>query len=260
MNNINVTVYDGMEDCSWNGGRINRDNIVLTEKEVQAYYNLSVGIALTFSNPEIDLTDEVGLQLLERFHRVGNKIILVNETLRKFIVQYYPKYELIYSITGLGSMNVPMSHEDLFRYIKLQDDYNYIVPRMEHTFDEMFLNLDQSKYEIMVNDTCIYGCPYFKEHFEMIASQNKSSNPWDTIGYDTCFKIEECWLKGFNPSTGDTTTIDEQGENYGMDLTVEQIQRLIDRNVTSFKVTGRENSAEDMKDELDRYIGVLNDR
>jgi hypothetical protein len=254
---IEVTVYDGFENCSWNGGRINRNGIELTENEINLYYNNNVNIALTFSNPEIDLSDKIGNSLLNKFHREGNKIILTNFELIKYVREKFPKYQIIFSITGLGHLSIPLSDSDLNFYKKLEKICDYIVPRMEHTFDNRFLELTQSKYEIMVNDTCIYNCHLYKEHFESIAKQNLIKQPWETLGFDHCFSVEECWLKGFDPNVGDIKTKEKYGNNYGMDLSVDQVINLKNRGIESFKITGRENSSSDMLNELEKYIKAL---
>lgn len=255
--NIHITVYDGFEGCSWNGGRINRENISLTDKEIELYYNHGINIALTFSNKDIDLNDEIGNYLLKKFHKNGNKIILTNLELNDYIKINYPLYETIFSITGLGDLNIPMTDQDVEKYKKLETLCDFIVPRMEHIFDEKFIELTQNKYEIMLNDTCIYKCPYYKEHFELIAKQNKTKNPWKTIGHHECFKIEECWINGFDPNIGHIETKEKYGDNYGMDLTIKQVNKLKERGVMSFKITGRENSSDDIINELNKYLKVI---
>ena len=47
------------------------------------------------------------------------------------------------------------------------------------------------KYELMLNDTCVWGCPKYKEHFEAINNQNKLGS-WSTLGQEHCLKVEEC--------------------------------------------------------------------
>lgn len=250
--NIDITVYDGISNCSWNGGRVNRD-LELSNAQINVYYSLNIGIALTFSNYIIDLKDEVGNKLLKQFHKTGNTIILVNEELRKYIRKNYPKYKLIYSITGMGEVNVPMQEDDIKMYEKLEQKYDLIVPRMEHIFDPMFLSLTQNKYEIMLNDTCIYACPYYKEHFELIADQNKILSPWK-VNPKKSFEVEECWIKGFNPDIGDAKAMEKYGNDYGMDITSHQMTRLMDRGVGCFKIIGRENPPEDLLNDLNNYV------
>lgn len=250
----NLIVYDGINNCAWNGGRINRD-LHWKQSQIDFYYKRNIGIALTFSNPNIDLTDEVGNALLEKFHKDGNEIILINEDLRRYIRKNYPKYKLVFSITGLGTINVPMQNTDVNKYLVLQAKYDLIVPRMEHVFDARFNELNPSQYEVMLNDTCAYNCPLYQEHFEAIALQNTlAEKPWEQLGHDACFKVEECWLPNFDFTVGDEKTIKEYGEDYGMDLTTKQVKRLLDLGVMCFKISGRELESEEFNDEIMSYL------
>lgn len=260
---FNITVYDGVNCCPWNGGRINRD-IVYDVNMMEFYYRNNISIALTFTNPEIDLNDKTGNHLLEVFHKPGNVIISINDKLREYIKQKYPLYKHTRSITGFSKINVPMSDEDLYNYKKLENDYDYIVPRCEHIFDERFTSLNQSKYEILLNDTCIYNCPYYGEHFEKIAEQNlEYNNPWKDASEAEMYNIEECWISDrstykkpqiFNPDLNDENTIKKYGDNYGMDLKTKQIKRLIKQGVTNFKISGREMTSEEFNNELNYYL------
>jgi len=256
LKKYNIIVYDGLDNCSWNGGRINRE-ITLSDKQIETYYNNNISIALTFSNHNIDLNDKKGNYLLNKYHKNGNCIILINDDLKNYIRKNYPKYKLIYSITGLGNMNIPMKKEDVEIYKSLEKNYDYIVPRMEHIFDPLFLELNQEKYEIMTNDTCIYGCPYFDEHFKQIANQNKIEYPWKNLGKDFCSQIEECWIPNFNPNIGDLNIINKLGENYGMDLDKNRIKKLLKRGIKSFKITGRENKSKDIMNDVNLILEIL---
>ena len=258
IKNIKITVYDGISNCSWNGGRINRD-LELTDIQIKTYYSMNINIALTFSNPEIDLKDAVGNKLLKKFHKEGNSIILINDELRKYIREKYPKYNLIFSVTGTGIMNVPMNDSDVGIYKSLESKYDLIVPRMEHIFEPFFLSLNQNKYEIMLNDTCIYNCPYYKEHFEQIANQNKILSPWK-VNPQRSFEIEECWIKGFNPDIGDIKAMEKFGDSYGMDIKKPQMLKLFKRGISNFKIIGRENPPEELLNELNTYIKDINEK
>ena len=253
---VDITVYDGINLCPWNGGRINRD-IHYDNKTVDFYYRNNISIALTFTNPIIDLTDPIGLHLLEKFHHPGNYIISVNDKLYDYIKKNFPDYKHTRSITGFGKLPVPMRDETVALYKELEPKYDYIVPRMEHVFDQKFESLDQTKYEVMVNDTCIYGCPHFHEHFGKIAEQNcKFSNPWKQGDTKELTDIEECWLPNFDPDVGHLKTIEKLGDNYGMDLTTKQMRRLAARGIRSFKVTGREMTDDNFRHEMNIYLDV----
>ena len=77
IKNFDITVYDGINSCAWNGGRINRD-ILYDDKTIEFYYRNNISIALTFTNNVIDLNDKEGNKLLEKFHKEGNVIISAN--------------------------------------------------------------------------------------------------------------------------------------------------------------------------------------
>jgi hypothetical protein len=233
-----LVVYDGINKCRWNGGRINREAFY-TDGLVDYYYKKNISIALTFTNHQIDLTDKVGNELLHKFHRDGNAIILINEELRKHIRKNYPKYELIYSITGMGHLNIPLADEDIKFYKGLEGTYDWIVPRFEHVFDKRRDELNITKWEVMVNDTCVWKCNRFEEHFKAIADENTKGNPYTK-------EIEECWIKGFNP--------DNESKYDSMDIVADKMQELIDDGVTSFKIIGRELTDEEYYGELTRYM------
>ena len=253
---VDVTVYDGIQLCPWNGGRINRD-LQYDDKTIDFYYRNNISIAMTFTNPVIDLNDSIGLHLLEKFHHSGNYIISVNMDLYKYIKDNFPKYKHTRSITGFGKLPVPMNKKTVKTYKDLEKYYDYIVPRMEHVFDPMFKELNQNKYEVMVNDTCVYGCPYFDDHFKQIAHQNcKYTNPWKDGNKEELTDVEECWLPNFDPDVGHIPTMEKLGEDYGMDLTTKQMKRLAGRGIRSFKVTGREMTDDDFQHEMNIYLDV----
>ena len=261
-----MTVYDGVNNCPWNGGRVNRD-ITYDQDMIDFYYRHNISIALTLTNPIIDISDPTGNHLLEKFHQPGNVIISVNEELREYVKRLYPEYKHTRSITGFGKINVPMSDDDFTLYQALESDYDYIVPRCEHVFDERFPLLDQSKYEIMLNDACIYNCPFYGEHFEKIAEQNRLYNkPWKQAGEEEMHEIEECWISDrseykkpaiFNPDVGDRKTIARYGDSYGMDLKASQIKQLLEQGVTNFKISGREMTFEEFTSELNCYLSGM---
>ena len=263
LDRYDITVYDGTNSCAWNGGRINRD-IKWTDKAIDFYYRNNISIALTFTNGVIDLDDPIGNELLHKFHREGNYIISINDDLREYIKSNFPKFKHTRSITGFGKIKVPMSDDDFNLYKDLETKYDSIVPRSEHVFDERFKDLNPEKYEIMLNDTCIYNCPYYGEHFEKIAEQNRLYNkPWEQAGHDEMYNVEECWMSerstylkysGFDPDDGHQSSIKKHGENYGMDLKQSQIDRLKKLGVNNFKITGREMTYEDFEHELNLYL------
>lgn len=260
--NITFNVYEGPNLCQWNGGRINRD-ILITKEVIEKYNRLGITISFTFTNPKIDLTDKVGNQLLEmlhesqKTHNVKNKIILINEDLRTYIKDKYD-FELIYSITGHPS-KTEITDELLNRYKDLESKYDWVVPKFEVVFEpEFYNNVDTSKYELLINDTCIYSCPHYYEHFQQIAEQNTiSKNPWNELGHDHCFKVEECWLPWFDPDVGLQKHKDKYGERMGMDYTTDMIKKSLSLGYRSFKLSGRENPTDVIIEEVEKLCNDI---
>jgi hypothetical protein len=233
-----IVVYDGINKCRWNGGRINRE-IYYSQGLIDYYYSKDIRIALTMTNHKINLKDEVGNHLLEKFHREGNCIILINEDLRQYIREKFPKYKLIYSITGMGLLNIPLQQSDVDFYKDLEQKYDWIVPRFEHIFDKRSNELDKTKWEVMVNDTCVYGCKYFDEHFKAIADENTAGRPYSK-------EVEECWIPKFNP--------DNESKYNCMDIDSDHLKKLRENGVRSFKITGRELNDDLYYHELNQYV------
>ena len=262
--NISFTVYEGPNLCQWNGGRINRD-IQITPEIIERYNKFGISVSLTFTNPVIDLNDIIGNELLEMLDKsqkkfnVKNKIVLVNEDLRHYLRDNYD-FELIYSITGHQS-SVKLT-EDMLKYYKdLEEKYDYIVPKFEFVFEPDFYDtVYTSRYELLINDTCIYGCPHYYEHFREIAKQNEiSANPWKELGHEHCFKTEECWLDWFNPDEGHEKHKKRYGERMGMDFTRDMIRKAQKLGYRSFKISGRENKTEVILEEIERFCRDINE-
>lgn len=237
----NICVYGGVPNCEWNGGRVNSllgysKNTTIVET-LNAYHKLNVPVFLTFSNFEIQINNNTKyLDLLQE----GDGVILVNEGFRQFLRKNYPHLILIYSITG---------HSNDYRDfdLSLEDKYDLIVPRFENVFNPDFLKVaDTSKYEIMLNDTCIFGCDKWNSHFQKISEVNRDST---LVEYSEISKIQECWLKNFNPC------LDSKHEC--MDMNEKAIQRCLKLGYRHFKISGRENSDSDFLYDLNLYLNRL---
>lgn len=262
--NISFNVYDGPNLCQWNGGRINRD-IILTDHMIEMYNKSGISISLAFTNHIIDINDEIGNQLLEKLkfygekYNIKNKIILVNEDLRIHLRKNY-NFELIYSITGHES-DIKLDKNRITYYKELEEKYDWIVPKFEHVFEPLFYNnINPLKYELLINDACIYGCPYYKEHFKSISEHNnKSKTPLLEFGEEHCKKIQECWLPWFNPDIGHQKHKDKYKEKMGMNYTRDMIKLAIKLGYVSFKLSGRENDTDYVMTEIEKFCKDINE-
>lgn len=230
LHDMKFTVFDGLDNCKWNGGRIN-SNCSLTKEQEQFYVNNNVGINLIFTNNIIDVNDVTGNALLERFHKPGNGVVLVNDDLRKYIRINFPKYKITFSITGTDDISMPMSQKDFNHYTDLEEKYDYIVPRAEHNLDDKLKDLDKSKYEIYVTEGCVPCCPVWTKHYNYIAEGNREENNYTP---EIAKKYENCMLKC---SEGDL-----RWDKLNFDTllnSTDEIMKLYSSGFSRFKISGR---------------------
>lgn len=253
-NLIDFSVYDGINECRWNGGRINRP-VFDNNTHKKAYETLGVGISLAFSNPVIDLNDVVGNELLERYHTDGNSIILQNTGLLEYIRKKFPKYECIFTITGHpgGVLVEPESY-----YINLESMYDVIVPKLEHNMLIEQYAKDIGKYELLINDDCLYNCPLWKKHFDKISEQNTLGiKYYEKEHFENNYKIEECWLPKFDPDLGDQMAKHRLGFSFGMSLKPEQIKNRFEVGINRLKISGREMTAESFQQNFSYLVKTI---
>ena len=100
----------------------------------------------------------------------------------------------------------------------------------------------------MLNDTCIFKCPKWHQHFEAINSANR--NPLLTI--EQAQKISECWIKGFDPNIESKSPL-----KTGMDLNKESLIKSKEIGYCNFKLSGRELSKKDFLDDLIKYTSLI---
>lgn len=233
--NIQVSVYDGILH-PWSGGRILKYNKKFSEPLIIYYNKTGKKVFIALSNHYIDTSDSDGLAILEFLNKTSNGVILCNPELKNLIDSRYPNIQTIYSITGHAN------DANLFD-TSLEAHYNLVVPRFEWIFNAEFLaNADTSKYEIMLNDTCIFGCKYWNDHFRAISRSNAFALP----GTD---KIQECWIPKFNPS--------ETSKHSCMDLDANAIKQCLELGYSHFKFSGRENNDVNFITELSRYLDIF---
>lgn len=255
---LDFSFYDGPNLCKWNGGRINEE-IFLTPGKVKFYNDRGFGVFLTFSNPIIDVNDKVGNELLEMLNRNKlNGVIIINEELRKYVEEKYPEYQIIFSISGHPNSVIPT--KELIDYYKdLESKYEVIVPRFEMGLNETFYNaVDVPKYELIVNDKCIYNCNIFREHlFTMAEFNRKYDNPWKEQPFDVCNKAHECWIKNFDPDEGSEKDRKKHGISLGMAFTDEMYDKALKLGYTRFKIMGRELTKEKLKYDMLKHVNDI---
>jgi collagenase-like PrtC family protease len=139
----------------------------------------------------------------------------------------------------MGLLNIPLQDKDIEFYKKLEENYDWIVPRFEHIFDPRSNELDKTKWEVMLNDTCVYGCKHWDAHFKAIADENTAGRPYSK-------EVEECWLPKFD--------FNKDSKYECMDIKPLAMEKLIKDGVRSFKITGREMKDDEYYGELMRFV------
>lgn len=229
--------YDGVNNCSWNGGRNNIKHNVWNDEIANNYYGEGHSIAMTFSNSIVNVDDIVGNELLSNLSRHDNYVILRNESLRKYIRNTFPRLSLIYSIIGTQS-----SYERDF-YGDLLNKYDYIVPRYHHVLNIIKdFPSDIGRFEVMINHTCPSTCPMWNKHYSMIDEDNRLSKTYHT--YDT--KTINCLI---NEEMTDSNLLQKNLSK--------RLDKLLRLGVQRFKMAGREFSKERLKNELSQIKDYL---
>lgn len=240
---LNLYVYDGLNNCKWNGGRVNR-NIFYTDEQLKFYEERNIGFKLVFTNNIINISDKTGNDLLERFHNKNNGVILVCDSLRSHIRENFKEYKLTYSITGTDNINVPMRDSDIQHYKKLEELYDLIVPRAEHNLDYKMQLLDKNKYELYITEGCCTKCPVWSKHFNSMAEANRI---YDTFTQQMATELESCWL-------------DKSSKEFDFDkhiLDHRQVFKLHRNGFSNFKLSGRDADQRYNSGTLDDYLSLI---
>lgn len=249
INKFDITYYEMPNNCAWNGGRVNR-SIELTQNVLDTLNRQNHGFDLGFTNQVIlDIEDEVGNYLLNLVYSNNpNKkhgVILVSETLRRYLRKNFPDLKLTYSITGH-----PTTDQLYFEgyYKELEEKYDIIVPKYSHLKQVLELceegKLNGAKYEILINDNCNTTCQFYAEHFAQISHLNGAIKaPWEE-NWNQAFQIE------VKPKT--KPGIKKTAHCVQDNLEANYLQRFYDAGVRYFKISGRDLSDE----EFNRWVPI----
>jgi len=257
IKDLQVTYYDMPNNCSWNGGRINR-TIDLTDKMVATYNRYKHGICLGFTNHVVlDVGDEIGNKLLKMVTGDNNPhklhgVVLMSETLRRYIRKHYPELVLTYSITGHPTTD-QLNFEGYYK--ELEAKYDVIVPKYNHLPQVLDLleagKLDGSKYEILVNDNCNVTCQFYSEHFAQISHMNSSmEHPWEDA-HEKSYQVEIKPRVKSGPIKKEDNCVQD-------DVKKDQLQRFYDAGVRHFKISGRDLDDIEFEYRLPEHLKEIN--
>lgn len=172
-----IASIHGCPPVLWNGGRFTR---FMGQEEInnilKQYEKLHLPMYLTFSNYMLEpehLKDHASNWVLDRIADTENAgIIIANDTLKDYIKSKYPNLKMITSLVKTAVRNAPTSQE---YYEDLAKDSDMVVIHPDDTFNYPLLETlhHKNKFELMVNENCIYGCKVRYLHYSFYHTSHK---------------------------------------------------------------------------------------
>lgn len=117
---------------------------------------------------EEDLSDKNTNDLLTKFHKEGNAVVIASDILEKYIRENYPKYKIYSSVTKI------LTKEEIAE--ELNKDYDIVCLLHDHNKDFDFLKSlpHPEKIELIPNHMCTTGqWDKCRDHYKFVSKCNK---------------------------------------------------------------------------------------
>lgn len=230
----------GSPNCTWNGGRPSHTsfdgNIESAIKEING---MGVGIYLTFTNRLIEnkhLADTIGNYLLDLIYERPdlNGVIVVSDLLSDYIRRIkplMPQFCSIVKITnekGTGKLDYYKQMEERFDLVVVHPDDNFNL--------ELLDGLDRKKAELLVNEPCLYKCPFRQEHYDIFAAHNIENN-FEYLKINNDFRAQKCG------ASKELQKLSKGLTHRTCYLGIDDVQKLYDMGFRHFKIRGRDQDA-----------------
>jgi len=175
--NVSLSVHDGFSGLSWSAGRERGSSILphTLHTTLEEYQRRNVGFNLLFSNhllTESDLGSAFGNQLLEKLHDPRNGVVVCDGVLADYVRERFPKYQLIRSVINayLDEVIYRDTPAIVNYFQELTQRYDrVVVPSELNLRFDVLDQLDKGKLEFLVNNNCLWHCPYAIKHYTQIA-------------------------------------------------------------------------------------------
>jgi hypothetical protein len=249
----------------WNGGRFTREgfNAANLSAKLDGLYSQGIGCFLTFTNQLLETGDLDDAQCNFLLDSIGrrpdlNGVIVNCELLSKYIAGRYPSLRQVASVTKVVAEG---GRGNVSYYNELGKRFHRYVVHAEDCQDARLLDqLDRTKAEILVNETCLRGCPRRARHFEAIARLHKdfgdnqlvaAGGPGDTLlqRQGTVRELEQflavCQAMPYNRQIGK--------RQRNCNLTSNELKSLYDMGFRHFKIQGRNDHPLVFAYDLTRY-------
>lgn len=183
----------GSFPCCWNSGRVVQScSDLYIAQCFEEYAKRGISLFLTFSNyklQEKDLYDANCNKLLKQINEYHGGVIVGSDLLAQYIRCNYPQIKITASV--LRSVNCEEKRSVEF-YLSLEKHYNYIVLHPDDIFNNSLLQSikNRNKYEILVNEECIYKCSNRKYHDDLICSlyaKDREVSKQDVMKFEKSF-------------------------------------------------------------------------
>lgn len=178
------SLFGFVERCTLYGGRPFRGR-QLSDADVQVLYKHSIGVRIPMTNLFIneDEYKEHGW-LFEKYHRVGNSMIVKEDTLACWIRRDYPHYKLEASM--IKEIN---SYEKITAALDLYD--TVVLPMYLNTrYDFLDKIVQKDRVMLFANAGCAYNCPA-RICYRTISLMNKLDGTADRVIENSIFRCSK---------------------------------------------------------------------
>jgi len=228
----------GAPAVPWNSGRFSQAQVRLDalEKIIGLFNGLGIGVFYTFTS---HLIDEEGLgeptcnRMLELVDngRGLNGVILASELLYGYIRERHPGLKLTASIVKV-TLEDGRGEPDYYK--GLAERFDSVMLHPDDVFDTALLGqLDRDKMEIIVNENCVLNCPVRKEHYELMARQQREG---------LYAKYETTPLARHEATRCQMPLQRRDSTQRSCNMTPDELKRVYEMGFRRFKLQGRADS------------------
>ena len=163
------SVYDCIPGLRYSGGRVVPELLGEFNFDlIKEFNDQGVGIFPTLTNTVYQNLDDPLLHKVLRALNTCplNGVILVQDDLLDLIKSEYKNIKISCSITGIKPFKT-LSDLDIQA---LETKYDYICSKQNLYLDpEFYTRVNKPQYEILLNNACLWNCPYYKKHYRLVS-------------------------------------------------------------------------------------------
>ena len=262
---VGIDAVHGAPTVLWNGGRFTHGTFHPADfaAALDSLYSRGGGCFLTFTNQLLepgDLDDAACNLLLDSIAQRPelNGVIVNSDLLSRYIAGRYPHLRQVASVTKVvaeGGQGDASYYNELGKRF-----YRYVVHPDDHQDARLLDQLDRTQAEILLNESCLRGCPRRPRHFEAIARVHQylgdrqltvTGGPGDTLLRRRIAEQELDQFLADCPAVPFNRQIGKRRRN--SNVTRSELKSLYDMGFRCFKIQGRGDNAFCFVYDLARY-------